>query len=99
MTFKACAEAYIEAHKAGWRNAKHGDQWANTLATYAYPVFGDMPVQAVDVALVTKVLEPIWTTKTETASRVRGRIELVLDWATARGYRTRRQSGPVARAS
>jgi len=87
MTFKACAEAYIEAHKAGWRNAKHANQWANTLATYAYPVFGGEPVQAVDVALVTKVLEPIWTTKTETASRVRGRIESVLDWATARGYR------------
>jgi integrase len=87
MTFKACAEKYIEAHGAGWRNAKHGDQWTNTLATYAYPVFGGMPVQAVDVGLITKVLEPIWTTKTETASRVRGRIESVLDWATARGYR------------
>jgi len=88
MTFKACAEAYIEAHKAGWRNAKHANQWTNTLATYAYPIFGDEPVQAVDVALVSKVLEPIWTTKTETASRVRGRIEVVLDWAKTRGFRS-----------
>jgi integrase len=87
MTFKACAEAYIDAHRAGWRNAKHADQWANTLATYAYPIFGAVPVQAVDVGLIMKVLEPIWTTKTETASRVRGRIESVLDWAKARGYR------------
>lgn len=87
MTFKACAEKYIEAHRAGWRNAKHGDQWANTLATYAYPIFGAVPVQAVDVGLIMRVLQPIWTIKTETASRVRGRIESVLDWAKARGYR------------
>ena len=87
MTFKACAEAYIEAHKAGWRNAKHIDQWGSTLAAYAYPVFGNMSVQAVDVALVTKVIEPIWNTKTETASRLRGRIESILDWATVRGHR------------
>jgi len=87
ITFKACAEAYIEAHKAGWRNAKHGDQWRNTLATYAYPEVGNTAVQAIDVTLVIKILEPIWQTKTETASRVRGRIESVLDWATARGYR------------
>jgi len=87
ITFKDAAEAYMEAHKAGWRSAKHADQWRNTLETYAYPVFGPLPVQGVDVALVMKVLGPIWTTKTETASRVRGRIEHVLDWATARGYR------------
>ena len=87
MTFRQCAEAYIEAHKAGWQNAKHAAQWSATLKTYAYPVFGALPVQAVDVALIAKVLEPIWKTKTETASRLRGRIERVLDWATVRGYR------------
>jgi integrase len=87
MTFQECAERYIEAHKAGWRNPKHAAQWPSTLATYVYPVFGDLPVQAIDVGLVTKVLEPIWRTKPETASRVRGRIEAVLDWATVRGYR------------
>ena len=87
MTFRQCAEAYIEAHKPGWSNAKHAAQWPATLATYAYPVFGDLPVQAIDVSLVTKALEPIWNTKTETATRLRGRIEAVLDWATVRGYR------------
>lgn len=87
MTFKQCAEAYIEAHRAGWRNAKHAAQWGATLETYAYPVFGELPVQTVDTALVMKVVEPIWTEKTETASRLRGRIEAVLDWATAREYR------------
>ncbi len=87
ITFRDAAEAYINAHKAGWRNAKHANQWRATLKTYAYPVFGSFPVRAVDVALVMRVLEPIWATKTETASRVRGRIESVLDWATARGYR------------
>jgi integrase len=87
MTFDACAAAYIDAHKAGWRNAKHIDQWSNTLATYVGPVFGSLPVQAVDVGLVMKALEPIWQTRSETASRLRGRIEAVLDWATAREYR------------
>jgi integrase len=87
MTFKQCAEAYIEAHKGSWRNDKHAAQWPSTLETYAYPVFGDLPVQAIDVTLVSKVLEPIWKTKTETASRLRGRIERVLDWATVRKYR------------
>jgi integrase len=87
MTFKSCAEAYIAAHKAGWKNPKHAAQWPSTLQTYVYPIFGDLPVQAVDVGLVTKAIEPIWSTKPETASRVRGRIESVLDWATVRGYR------------
>lgn len=88
MTFKQCAEKYIEAHRAGWKNAKHADQWTNTLTTYADPVFNSRPVSAIDTTLVMKVLEPIWATKTETASRLRGRIESVLDWATVRGYRT-----------
>ena len=87
IVFKDCAEKYIAAHKARWRNAKHADQWANTLETYAYPVFGSLAVASVDTGLVLKTIEPIWATKTETASRVRGRIESILDWATARGYR------------
>lgn len=88
VTFKDAAERYIKAHKASWRNPKHAEQWPSTLNSYVYPVFGDISVQAVDVGLVMKVLEPIWTTKAETASRVRGRIETVLDWATAHGHRT-----------
>jgi integrase len=87
MTFADCAERYITAHKAGWRNAKHRDQWPNTLATYVNPIFGALPVQAIDTALVMKAIEPIWTEKPETASRVRGRIESILDWARARGFR------------
>src|SRR5215831_3072323 len=87
-TFAECADAYIKAHRAGWRNAKHAAQWEATLNTYANPVFGSLPIQAIDTALVMKVLESIWSDKTETASRVRGRIESVLDWAKVRGYRT-----------
>jgi integrase len=88
VTFKDCAESYIAAHRAGWRNPEHARQWPASLASYAFPVFGDLPVQMVDTALVTKALEAIWSTRPETASRVRNRIELVLDWAAARGYRT-----------
>ncbi len=88
MTFDQCAKAYIMAHKAGWKNAKHGDQWTNTLKTYASPVFGHLPVAEIDTGLVVKCLAPIWESKTETASRVRGRIESVLGWATTSGYRT-----------
>ncbi|KAB0680065.1 tyrosine-type recombinase/integrase [Aureimonas leprariae] len=87
MSFREAAERYIAANKAGWKNAKHAAQWTATLEAYAFPVFGTIDVAAVDVGLVLKVLEPIWTTKAETASRVRGRIESVLDWATARKYR------------
>lgn len=87
MTFKECASAYIETHRAGWKNAKHADQWRSTIDTYSGPVFGDLPIKAVDTGLVMKVLEPIWAAKAETASRIRGRIEAVLDWATVRGYR------------
>jgi integrase len=87
MTFDQCAERYIAAHRAGWRNPKHAAQWGSTLATYVAPVFGKLSVRAIDVGLVTKALEPIWATKPETASRVRGRIEAVLDWAAARGLR------------
>jgi len=87
MSFAECAAAYIAAHGAGWRNPKHAAQWPSTLAAYVYPIFGGLPVQAIDTGLVVKAIEPIWTTKPETASRVRGRIESVLDWAAARGYR------------
>ncbi|WP_298725767.1 site-specific integrase [uncultured Ferrovibrio sp.] len=87
VTFKQCAERYIAAHERGWRNAKHAKQWTSTLNTYAYPVLGNLPVRGIDTGTVLRVLEPIWQTKTETATRVRGRIEAVLDWASARGYR------------
>ncbi|MGH7056123.1 MAG: tyrosine-type recombinase/integrase, partial [Stellaceae bacterium] len=87
MTFADCAERYIAAHRAGWKNPKHAAQWPATLGTYVYPVLGNLPVQAIDTALVMQAIEPIWAAKPETASRVRGRIESVLDWATARGYR------------
>jgi integrase len=86
-SFKECAERYITSHQTGWRNPKHRQQWRNTLATYAYPVLGEIAVAAVDTGLVIKVLEPIWATKPETASRLRGRIQSVLDWAKVRGYR------------
>jgi integrase len=87
MTFRQCAEAYVAAHQAGWRNRKHAAQWPSTLSAYVYPHFGPLPVHAIDTGLVTKTLEPIWLKKPETAGRVRGRIESILDWATARGYR------------
>jgi Arm DNA-binding domain len=87
MTFDECAQAYIAAHESGWSNPKHRAQWRSTLKGLAGPVFGKLPVQAIDTGLVMKVLEPLWTTKTETASRLRGRIESVLAWATVRGYR------------
>jgi integrase len=87
VTFRDAAERYIAAHEAAWKNPKHRQQWRSTLATYVYPIFGNLPVAAIDTTLVIKALEPIWTTKPETAGRVRGRIESVLDWAKARGYR------------
>lgn len=87
VTFRQAAEAYIASQEIGWKNAKHATQWPATLAAYAYPVLGDLPVGSIDTGLVLKALEPIWTEKPETASRLRGRIEKVLDWATARGYR------------
>lgn len=86
-TFAQCSAAYIDAHRAGWRNDKHAAQWASTLTTYADPVFGTTPVQEINTAMVLRVLEPIWRTKPETASRLRGRIESVLAWATTHGYR------------
>jgi len=87
MTFSDAASAYIAVKEAGWKNAKHGDQWRNTLATYADPIIGKVYVGSIEKEHILKILSPIWTTKTETASRLRGRIESVLDWATVSGYR------------
>jgi integrase len=87
ITFKDCAGKYIAANKAGWRNAKHAGQWEATLKAYVYPIIGPLAVGEIDTGHVTKILTPIWTTKTETASRVRGRIEQVLDYATTHGWR------------
>jgi len=87
QTFDKTAEAYIAQHEASWKNAKHAAQWTATLQTYAYPVLGRMQVRDITAAHVIKAIEPIWASKTETATRVRSRIELVLDYATARGLR------------
>ena len=87
-TFKAAAEAYIEAHGDTWKNPKHRAQWTATLTTYAYPVIGEIGVQHLGQEHILEILEPIWKTKTETAVRLRGRLEVVLDWATVRRYRT-----------
>lgn len=88
VTFDWCAAQYIESHRGGWKNPKHADQWTNTLAAYASPVIGDLVVSKIDTAHITKILQPSWATTTETASRVRGRIEAILDWATVRKYRS-----------
>ena len=87
ITFRTCAERYIAAHEPSWRNDKHRWQWSRTLEMYVYPVLGDLPVADIDTGLVMQALEPIWNDVPETASRVRGRIESILDWAAARGYR------------
>ena len=87
ISFNECATTCVDTHRAEWKNAKHASQWETTLADYCGPVFGSMPVSAVDTSLVLKVLQPIWTEKAETASRLRARIEKVLDWAAVRGYR------------
>jgi integrase len=88
MTFAQCAALYITSHKTAWRNAKHSAQWDATLKTYVYPLIGSLPVAAVDTSLVMKVLQPIWNAKPETASRLRGRIEAILNWATVSEFRT-----------
>lgn len=90
MTFDAAAAAYIATREAEWKNPKHRDQWENTIAQYASPVMGRLDVSAIEQAQVLRVLDPIWRTKTETAVRLRGRIETILDWCTVQG----RRSGP-----
>lgn len=89
-TFRDVAKLYIAAHEAGWKNAKHAAQWSATLETYAFPMFGDLPVASVVTGHVMDALRPIWNEKPETAGRVRGRIEAVLDYATPLEWR----SGP-----
>lgn len=87
-TFDHCAKLYIASHEAGWRSDKHAEQWTATLKTYASPVIGSLPVDQVTVDHLMKILRPVWTSKSETASRLRGRIEKVLGWAAAHNYRT-----------
>ena len=87
ITFKEAAEHFVDAKSGEWKNAKHRQQWSNTLAAYAVPVIGSMQVRDIGLPHIIKILDPIWTAKTETASRVRARLESVLDWATVRGYR------------
>lgn len=86
-TFQQCTLELIETKRSGWKNAKHAQQWENTLATYAYPLMGDLPVERIDTGLVSDCLRPIWDSKTETATRVRQRIEAVLAYAKTMGYR------------
>jgi hypothetical protein len=88
VTFDQATERYIASHETAWKNAKHRQQWRNTIAAYASPVLGNLPVGAIDTGLVMQVLEPIWSTKGVTASRLRGRIEVILDWARTHGYRS-----------
>jgi len=87
VTFGQCCDKYIEAHEDGWKNIKHASQWEATLTTYCKSIW-NLDVASIDTALVMKCLDPIWKTKTETASRLRGRIESVLAWATVRKFRT-----------
>ncbi|MGB1875596.1 MAG: tyrosine-type recombinase/integrase [Rhodospirillaceae bacterium] len=86
-TFKECAELYLELHRSGWANPKHAQQWENTLSTYAYPFIGELVVSDIETGHVSSCLLPIWKAKTETAKRLRGRIENILDWASVSGYR------------
>jgi integrase len=87
MTFSEAAKAFVAVKEAEWSNAKHAAQWRSTLESYANPILGNVLVRDIDTAHIMRVLEPIWAGKTETATRLRGRIENVLDWATVRGYR------------
>jgi integrase len=87
ITFDEAVKDFIAVKKVGWKNAKHVEQWENTLATYASPVFGRYSVASIDTELVLKCLQPIWESKTETATRLRGRIEAILDWAVVKKYR------------
>lgn len=86
-TFAECARRTIDAKRPEWKNAKHADQWTNTLATYAYPVVGNLPVDQVQLRHIVEILSPIWIEKTETATRLRARLEAVLAWASTSGYR------------
>lgn len=98
LTFKQAAGRYIEAHQPGWKNPKHGKLWASSLEAYAYPELGELPVAKISVEDVMRTLErdQLWTTKPETAARVRGRIEAVLDWCAVRGFRDRNTINPAS---
>lgn len=87
LSFQEAAEKFVAANEAGWKNPKHRAQWTSTLTRYAYPTLGKLRVSDIETQHIVGILEPLWTTKTETASRVRGRIESVLDYAKVRGYR------------
>jgi integrase len=87
VTFKHCADEYLKDNEGSWKNEVHRKQWASTLKTYVHPVIGALPVAGVDTGLVLKILRPIWNAKPETANRVRGRIETILDWAKTHSYR------------
>src|SRR5215831_10662200 len=87
VTFGSCAEQYIRSQRAGWKGDHTRKQWEASLAAYALPILGRMPVQDVDTAAVLRCIEPIWQDKPETADRVRRRVESILDWASARSYR------------
>jgi integrase len=87
VTFAYCAKQYIESHRHGWKNVKHAQQWENTLEQYAYPIIGETIIKDVDTALIMRVLQPIWLAKNETAGRLRGRLENILDWAAVQGFR------------
>ena len=88
VTFKHCADEYLKDNEASWKNEVHRRQWTSTLKTYVHPVIGHLPVAGVDTGLVLKILRPIWNEKPETANRVRGRVETILDWAKTHTYRT-----------
>jgi integrase len=87
ITFRECAEAFIAEHQTGWKNKKHREQWRSSLERCVFPVFGEIPVSAIDTGVVIKALQPMWHRTPETAARVRGRIESVLEWAKVRGHR------------
>jgi integrase len=88
ITFKEAATEYIATHRAGWRNVKHAAQWTASLERDTYSIIGALPVSEIDTAIILNVLQPIWTAKRETANRLRGRIETILDWAKAREFRS-----------
>lgn len=95
VTFRQCADAYVAAYRSSWRNPKHVQQWENTLAGRVYPAIGDLPIAMVDTPAIMTILEPQWALRTETLNRVRGRIEAILDWARARGYRPAGSENPA----
>ena len=88
MSFDECRDAYFQHHRGKWRAVKHAALWRNSLETYVTPVLGRLPVKDIDLGLIIRTLEPIWTAKPETASRIRGRVEAILDWAAVSGFRS-----------